>query len=136
VENAARELGSRIVRRSYLERPAIFYRAVDALGLTSRYEGLPSVVLEALASDLPVVTTRAPGVSHFADIGLSHWWEAPLDDPAALAHAIGLWLEDMPRKRPSNHRQSVLDQYSVENTLGVLLAAYREALAGQSAAHA
>jgi glycosyltransferase involved in cell wall biosynthesis len=136
VENAARELGSQIVRRSYLERAAIFFCAVDALALTSRYEGLPAVVLEALAADLPVITTIAPGVSHFADAGLSHWWEAPLDDRAALTHAVRLWLEDMPRKRPSNHRQSVLERYSVENTLGVLLAAYRAALAGQSATHA
>jgi glycosyltransferase involved in cell wall biosynthesis len=134
VENAARQLGNRVVRRPYLERPAVFYRAVDALALTSRYEGLPSVVLEALAAGLPVVTTMAPGVSHFSGIGLSHWWDAPLNDPPALTNAIRLWLEDLPRKRPSNHRQTVLERYSVENTLGVLLAAYRNAIAGDTGA--
>ena len=130
VDMAARELGSKVVRCPYLDPPTVFFRAVDALVLTSRYEGLPSVVLEALAADLPVITTLAPGVSHFADAGLSHFWGAPLDDPVALTNAIQMWLDDLPRERPSNHRSWVLERYSVENTLGLLLATYRAAVAG------
>jgi len=128
VDAAARAFGSRVVRWRYLDQPAIFHCAVDALVLTSRYEGLPSVILEALASGLPVITTLAPGASHFAEAGLSHVWGAALNDPVALTNAIQMWLDDLPRQRPSNHRLWVLERYSVENTLGVLLKAYREAI--------
>lgn len=41
------------------ERLAEFYRAADALLLTSRFEGMPRACLEALACALPVVTTEA-----------------------------------------------------------------------------
>ena len=51
----------RIIRRTYLSEPLSFYRAIDGLILTSRYEGLSFAVLEALACDLPVILTEAPG---------------------------------------------------------------------------
>ena len=40
-----------------------FYRAADVLIFPSTREGLPNVVLEAMASGLPCVVSRLPGVT-------------------------------------------------------------------------
>ncbi|MEL7336946.1 MAG: glycosyltransferase family 4 protein, partial [Planctomycetota bacterium] len=41
---------------------ATCYAAADALLLTSHYEGMPNVVMEAMAAGLPIVATNADGV--------------------------------------------------------------------------
>lgn len=60
---------------------------------TSRYEGMPVALLEAMASGLPIIATKVAGntelVGHL-DNGLL----CPLDDPESLAEAISELLGD------------------------------------------
>lgn len=67
LERAARErgLGDRIqfAGEADPQRLALWYGAANVLLLTSRREGRPNVVLEALASGLPVVATDAGGTA-------------------------------------------------------------------------
>jgi teichuronic acid biosynthesis glycosyltransferase TuaC len=67
------------------EMPAI-YRAADAFVLASRHESFGVVVIEALASGLPVVATRCGGPEEIVtpECGLL----VPPEDPAALATAL------------------------------------------------
>ena len=52
-----------------------FYGVLDGFLLGSRYEGMPRVVIEAIATNLPLILTRAPGNLDFAELGLSHvYW--------------------------------------------------------------
>lgn len=52
----------RIIFLGYKENVADYMHYADALILTSRYEGLPLVVLEALSMGLPVLSTPVGGV--------------------------------------------------------------------------
>ena len=69
------------------------YATLDLLVSSSRQEGLPMSLLEAMASSLPIVATsvgEVPSLIHDQSTGLL----VPPDDVAALAAAIGSLLAD------------------------------------------
>jgi glycosyltransferase involved in cell wall biosynthesis len=70
---------------------------VDVFVLPSRAENLPLVVLEAMATALPVVATRVGGVPELIEDGRTGILVEP-EDPAALAHAIQTLAEDQARR--------------------------------------
>ncbi|MEU7856530.1 glycosyltransferase [Nonomuraea sp. NPDC049141] len=70
--------------------------AADLLVLSSDHEGLPVVVMEALAAGVPVVSTAVGGIPELIQHGDNGYLTKP-GDPADLAEAI---LEAM---RPENH---------------------------------
>jgi glycosyltransferase involved in cell wall biosynthesis len=64
--------------------PAHLYHALDALIIPSRYEGLPLVMLEALASNTPVLGSDRDGMKDL----LPPEWRFQPNSSAALANAI------------------------------------------------
>jgi glycosyltransferase involved in cell wall biosynthesis len=50
-------------------------------------DGIPNVVVEAMAARLPVVTTRVSGIPELVEDGVNGLLVAP-DDPKALADAL------------------------------------------------
>jgi glycosyltransferase involved in cell wall biosynthesis len=62
-------------------------RAADALVLSSMWEGLPNVILEALCASLPVVATDVGGVREMIVPGVNGLI-TPAAEPAALASAM------------------------------------------------
>jgi glycosyltransferase involved in cell wall biosynthesis len=61
-------------------------RAFDVIVLSSRTEGSPMVLLEAMAAEVPVVTTRVGGIPDM--ISEREALMVPPDDPASLAEAL------------------------------------------------
>jgi starch synthase len=61
--------------------------------LSSFYEALPNVILEAMAASLPVVATRTGGVPEVVAPGQTGWLVPP-QDPPALAAALSHLLSD------------------------------------------
>ena len=73
---------------------ADLYRAADVLLLTSRREGRPNVVLEALASGLPVVATAAGGTAEL--LAASPFDVVTERDPQAIGARLRHVLADPP----------------------------------------
>jgi glycosyltransferase involved in cell wall biosynthesis len=98
LEALARQLGVAPVVEFLGHRrdvPALL-RALDLFVLTSRYEGLPYSVLEAMACGLPVIATRAPGTVDVVENGVTGLLTA-LDAPEEIASAILALLADPQR---------------------------------------
>ena len=74
-----------------LDMPAL-YAASDALVLSSAWEGMPNVVLEAMASATPVVATAVGAVPEIVSDGESGLIVPPRDH-AALADAMAQMME-------------------------------------------
>lgn len=63
-DHAARlGIDQRVRFLGYVDDMPNFYPAVDALLLTSRYEGLPITILEAMATGTPIVSSMLDGVA-------------------------------------------------------------------------
>ena len=81
VEAGVRFLG---VRRDI----AALMSAADSYLLSSAWEGMPVVLLEAAAAELPIVATRVGGVAEVVEDGTTGLL-VPSADPGALAEAMG-----------------------------------------------
>lgn len=111
-----------IIRIPYLSTPVDFYRAIDGFILTSLYEGMSLAALEALACDLPLIVSDAPGNSELSKLPLSHLWLAPIGDVAAFSRAILEWAAG--RSTPSTHRTCATWHFDSQQTYRNILAVY------------
>jgi 2-deoxystreptamine N-acetyl-D-glucosaminyltransferase/2-deoxystreptamine glucosyltransferase len=95
LQRRAQPLGRRVHFSGFVPHaqiPAVL-RHVDVLVLPSLYEDLSSVLIEAMASGLPVVATRVGGTPDLVNDGENGLLVAPRD-PAALSTAISRVLAD------------------------------------------
>jgi glycosyltransferase involved in cell wall biosynthesis len=127
--NLVHELGiaGRVFRFAYTATPADFYRVIDGFILTSRYEGFSLALLEAMAMNLPVIHSDAPGNRDLLMYPLSHRWSAAPGNVDAFAHCIMTWHDRMSASDPDtiNHRQIARARFDVRNSYGAVLQLYR-----------
>jgi glycosyltransferase involved in cell wall biosynthesis len=100
----------------FVREPAPFLARADAFLLSSRREGLPTALIEALAVGTPVVATDCPtGPAHILDRGRLGSL-VPVADPAAMAEALAAVLDHAPEPatetdlRPYN-ADTAVDRY-------------------------
>jgi len=93
---ALRRAPSRVAWLGHQEEMAPFYAGLDLLLLTSRNEGLPLVLVEAMAAGVPWVAPAVGGVPDLAGRPGGPWL-AEERDPRALARAAARLLEDRSR---------------------------------------
>jgi Glycosyltransferase len=70
-----------------------YYQAADIFVCTSRIESFPRVILEAMAYDLPIITTPVFGIIEQVRPGINGLFYTP-DRPEELAAALNTLLED------------------------------------------
>ena len=104
------------------------YKSSDVFVLPSLEEGIPRTILEAMASEVPVVCTNLPQLTDIVDgCGLL----VPARDPEALAEKIDALLSDdnLARGLGQCGRERVLNRYSWEDTVKRTLKLYQELIA-------
>lgn len=102
----------------------------DALLLPSRWEGMPYIVLEAMAASLPVIATRVDGAVELVVEGETGFL-AGVGEPEELAGAIGRFLACSVEDRKAlgrAGRERLAQHYTLERMRERLDAVYREAL--------
>jgi len=124
---AANGIAHRCHRLPYMNDTSPYYRALDGFLLTSRYEGMSYAVLEALATNLPMVLTLAPGNESFAEHGFSHITWAQPGDTASITAAIRCWRKSLDDASAPNHRDIAKKRFSLEAAFLPLKAAYLRA---------
>lgn len=104
----------------------------DVFALSSRHEGLPIALLEAMASGLPCVATRVGGTPEVVDDGVEGFLVEP-GDAALLAGTLGKLLDDPVLRREMGERASRRSrQYGLERAVRRTQDIYDEVLAGTS----
>ncbi len=99
LEEQARALGvdGAISWRGLLPDASRLFPSFDAFVLSSRTEGTPIALLEAMAAENPIVATRVGGVPDV--VGCAEALLLPSEDPGALADAIRSLYSDPEHRR-------------------------------------
>jgi len=114
LQSLAQDLGiaNDVEMPGFVSNPYQYMANASVFTLTSLYEGLPGVLIQAMACGCPVISSDCPGGS--AEI-LEHGKYGrlvPVKDPEALADAINSVLDKMPDRDLLRERAS---QFSVEH---------------------
>jgi teichuronic acid biosynthesis glycosyltransferase TuaC len=105
--------------------------ACDLLSLPSRHEGMPNVVLEALACGRPVVASNVGGIPEAVGEGMGAL--VPPQDPAALAQAL---LQVLDEPHDAAAISAALDRPSWAGSAQLLQTSLLRALGGVAAREA
>lgn len=135
VEGAVADAGlaGTVIVAGYRTDADAILAAADVATLSSREEGMGSVLLDALLLARPIAATRAGGIPEVVEDGVNGLL-APVEDPRALGEAIARLLTDRPlaSRLAAAARERVAD-FSVERMADRTLAVYERALGSSGA---
>lgn len=122
---AALGVGNRITWHGVVAGAGRFLRAFDVLVLTSRREGTPVVLLEAMAAGVPIIAADVGGVPDV--VSSKEALLVPPQDPCALAAALRDILQHPTAARQRAHmaRERLEREFGVPAWLGRYEAVYR-----------
>ena len=133
LESAIRRLClcERVTLAGHQDSVAPYYRAAQAVVISSRSEGSPNVLLEAMASGVPVVATRVGGIPEHVEDGQSALLIEP-GDPAAMHTAIARLIGPdgaLAQRLAGRGGQLVRERFSPESRVRRLMEIYESARA-------
>ena len=96
----------------FVENPYAYMAGATLFVLSSIYEGLPTVLIEAMALGLPIVSTDCPsGPSEILENG-KYGTLVPIGDKTTMAHGI---LRTILKAKSQNVTPNIWSSYEVEN---------------------
>ena len=103
--------------------------AFDIFILTSLWEGLPNVIMEAMCARLPVVATDVGGVGELIIHGENGFLVAP-DDACAMSDAVNRLIGDAELRREFGHagRRTIEKRFSLDQMCEATSRMYDELL--------
>jgi glycosyltransferase involved in cell wall biosynthesis len=122
--------GERIRLLGYQADTRGFFEAMDVFALSSHYEGLPNVILEAMAMEVPIVSTRVPGVLRVLKDG-ENGLLVESGSAEALSAALGRLLRDPGERQHFRQaaRQTIEAGYRFDRRIEKIAAIYNSLLA-------
>jgi glycosyltransferase involved in cell wall biosynthesis len=113
----------------------LYYRTADVFALSSDFDNSPNVVLEAMASGLPVVTTDVGGVREFVSDRVGGA-VVPARDAEALANGLEKYVSSAPVAGEAGafNRARALSGFSWRTSALRLLETYQRVIASRATA--
>lgn len=120
-------VSDRVIFVGWSDSARDYLTTFDLYALPSRFEGLPSALIEAMLAELPVVAADIGGVRDAVDHGETGLLVAP-HDPAALARGIRELLEDPQRMREMGRRgrERATERFNLDRMVAEFEALYAE----------
>ena len=126
---AERELQERVSLPGWQTDVRCYFEAMDAFALSSHREGLPNVLLEAMALEVPLVATRVNGVPRLVQDGENGLLVDPGNCEALTAGLLALIRDEPLRDRfRAAGRLTVEGRYSFAARMEKLKNLYDELL--------
>jgi UDP-glucose:(heptosyl)LPS alpha-1,3-glucosyltransferase len=122
-------MGGRVRFVGSVADPETYYRAADIFALPTHFDPFANATLEAMASGLPVITTRRNGAAEIIRAGVDGLVIDEPSDVDGLADAL-LALQDAKRRRDMGLRaRETALRYPWEQPVQATLSVYERALA-------
>lgn len=108
-------ISSRIVFLGHVSNRQSLYHALDALMITSDFEGTPMTLLEAMASGVPVVASAVDGISEVCSDGVDSLLARP-GDLISFEQSLSRIIRDQALRDDfaSTGRRTILERYDIK----------------------
>lgn len=123
-------LGPRVLFTGPVPDVEAYYAAADAFVFPTLYEAFGLVIAEAMATGLPVLTTRVAGAAEWMTDGEDGFLFGSPPDPAAMARVLDRLCEDqaLARRIGASARATAERCWSTARVAGEVLAVYEEVI--------
>ncbi|MGA1410274.1 MAG: glycosyltransferase [Prochlorotrichaceae cyanobacterium] len=109
-----------VLMTGFIPNPYSYLKQADLFVSSSRWEGLPTTIIEALALNIPVVATDCPsGPAEILKKG-EYGYLVPVGDEFALASAIVLALRSAPKFVPQSWINQFTGDVAIQKYIDVL----------------
>lgn len=122
-------LGTRVRFLGGRRDAEVCFAAADVYVLPTRYDPFANSTLEALASGLPVITTRGNGAHELIEERVQGSVLASADEAACLARELGFWLAPENLARGRTAARTLAERHSAASKMRESAAVLDEALA-------